>query len=282
MEPDDEVERIASIPDRETRLREATTGVSAAQRTMTELARMRRALVQELHEEGWSFAQIAEAAGISRGRVHQVRHQGPAPEGAFFGSDALTIATPLKVEQRDERPVVAAEDVTASQRLGELAKSLGFDVTYEQIPLTGKIDLNRSGLVVICGPRISPDVAAVLATDPVIQFAKVQGVWTLKDNKTDTTYYSGTDKDEPTPTDAAYLGRLARPDGKGSLLVFTGVHPQGTLGVIHLLANDLADLYRETRDQSFSLAVGVTYDPTTHDPTNVERLTPLYLHDQEA
>src|SRR6266542_6112942 len=151
----DEVARVAAIEDRVQRLRAATEGVSTAQRTMTELARLRRALVQELHEEGWTFAEIAEAAGLSRGRVHQVRHQGPAPEGAFFGRGPLRILTPLKREEKRARPVVAAEDVAASQRLGELARSLGFDIEYEQIPLTGTIDLHRTGLAVSGGPRIA-------------------------------------------------------------------------------------------------------------------------------
>jgi hypothetical protein len=48
-----------------------------------------------LHDDGWTYAEIAEATGLSRGRVHQVRHQGPAPEGAFFGRSPLRIATAL-------------------------------------------------------------------------------------------------------------------------------------------------------------------------------------------
>src|SRR6266545_2339710 len=211
-----DVDRIVSIPDRIERLRAATEGVSTAQRTMTELARIRRTLVQELHSEGWSYAEIAEAAGLSRGRVHQVRHQGPAPEGAFFGRSPLRIATPLKREERRARPVVAAEDVAAAQRLGELARSLGFDVEYEQIPLNGAIDLNRDGLIVICGPRISRDVAGVLETDPVLRFKKLRSGWALEDRTTGEVYMSGPDDDER-PHDVAYLGRLPRPDGNGTL-----------------------------------------------------------------
>src|SRR6266545_8410742 len=270
----DEVARVASISDRIERLRAATEGVSTAQRTMTELARLRRALIQELHEEGWTFAEIAEAAGLSRGRVHQVRHQGPAPEGAFFGRGPLRILTPLKREEKRARPVVAAEDVAASQRLGELARSLGFDVEYEQIPLSGNIDLNRDGLVVICGPRISRDVAGVLDTDPDLRFKKVATGWALEDRTTGEVYMSGPDDDER-PYDVAYLGRLRRPDGNGMLIVFTGIHPPGSLGVVHLLANQLAELYRDARKGPFSVLVGVEYDDETHEPTRVQTITPV-------
>jgi hypothetical protein len=273
----DEAARVAGIEDRVERLRAATEGVSTAQRTMTELARLRRTLVQEMHDEGWTYAEIAEAAGLSRGRVHQVRHQGPAPEGAFFGRGPLRIATPLKREEKRARPVVAAEDVTASQRLGELARSLGFDVEYEQIPLSGRIDLNRHGLVVICGPRISREVAGVLDTDPDLRFTKLDTGWALEDRTTGAVYKSGTD-DDGRPYDVAYLGRLRRPDGNGMLIVFTGIHPPGSLGVVHLLTSQLAELHRDARKAPFSVLIGVEYDEDTHEPTKVQTITPVHRH----
>jgi hypothetical protein len=69
-----------------------------------------------------SYSQIADAAGLSRGRVHQIRHQGPAPEGAFLGSGLVRIITPLKRDAIKARPVVAMEDVAASKRLEDLAR----------------------------------------------------------------------------------------------------------------------------------------------------------------
>ena len=53
---------------------------------------------------------------------------------AFLGLGRVTIATPLKQEAINARPVVAVEDVTGSQRLGELARSLGIEPSYETIP----------------------------------------------------------------------------------------------------------------------------------------------------
>lgn len=274
----EEVERIAHIEDRLARLRAATDALSRTQRTMTELARLRRGLIQELHLEGWSFAQIAEAAGLSRGRIHQVRHQGPAPEGAFFGGHPLTIATPLKREEAKSRPVVAVEDVAASQRLGDLVRSLGFEVDFEQVPQGEPYDLNRDGLIVICGPRINADVGSMLATDPVLNFERLSTGWALTDSSTAKTYISGQDDTPPRMADMAYLGRLNRPDGNGTAIVFTGIHPQGTLGVVQMLINDLTDLYRQAGSGTFSTLLEVEYDPETHEPTAVELATPIYHH----
>lgn len=271
----DDVARVTAIEDRVERLRAATVGVSTAQQTMTELARLRRSLVQELHSEGWSFAAIAQAAGLSRGRVHQLRHQGPAPEGAFFGAGPLTIVTPLKREERQARPVVAAEDVIAAQRLGDLLRSLGFEVSVEQLPLTGEIDLNRDGLILICGPRVSQDIAKVLDTDPNLRFTKLDDGWALRDETTGRIYQS---RPEGRPFDIAYLGRLPRPDGNGVLLVFTGIHPPGALGVVELLGNQLPELHRDARKGPFSVLVGVDYDENTHEPISAQTITPIHRH----
>jgi hypothetical protein len=278
---EDEVARIAAIADPAARLRAATEGLSVAQQTMTELARLRRALIQDLHKQGWSYAQIADAAGLSRGRIHQVRHQGPMPEGAFFGRGSVRIATPLKRDEIKARPVVAVEDVTASQRLGELARSLGFEVDYEQIPLGGHIDLNRDGLVVICGPRISSDVAGVLATDPILKFERLPAGWAVRDTRTGDVYASGQDETPASASDVAYLSRLGRPDGNGTVIIFTGIHPQGSLGVVQMLTNELADLHEQAGPGTFSTLLRVDYDPETNEPIDTRLITPVYRHDPE-
>jgi hypothetical protein len=273
----DEVSRIAAMRDPFELLRAATAQLSAAQEQVTELSRLRRRTIQELHQRGMSYAQIAEAAGLSRGRIHQIRHGGPAPEGAFLGAGRVTIATPLKQEAIKARPVVAVEDVTGSQRLGELARSFGIEPAYETIPLGGAIDLNRPNLIVICGPRLSPAVAGVLAQDKAVHFERASdGPWTLVDRTTDQVYRSGEDEDPATDRDFAYLGRLPRPDGNGSLMVFTGIHPQGSLGVVNLLSSKLADLYAEVGTDNFSAIVGTEFDRQTHEPIRVELVTPLH------
>ncbi|MFU8855168.1 sigma-70 family RNA polymerase sigma factor [Micromonospora sp. SL1-18] len=272
-----EVDRIAAIADPFELLREATARMSAAQEEVTELARLRRRVIHELHDSGMSYAHIAQQVGLTRGRIHQIRHGGPAPEGAFLGQGTVTIITPLKQEAIRSRPVVAIEDVTGAQRLGDLARSLGLEPSFETIPIGGEIDLNRPNLVVISGPRISEHVAQVLSQDRVLQFERANdGPWTLVDRTTGTVYRSGQDQKPQRSWDVAYLGRLPRPDRQGSLIVFTGIHPPGSLGVVHLLCTRIGELYSDAKTGHFSVLVGTEYDPDTREPRRVELLTPLH------
>jgi hypothetical protein len=274
-----ELERIAAIKQPFKLLRAATDRLGEAQREVTELARLRRRVVQELHAQGMSYAQIAEAAGLSRGRIHQIRHTGPAPEGAFLGSGSVVIVTPLKQEVRNARPVVAVEDVAAADRLGALARSLGLEVEQQHVGLDGKIDLDRPGLIVICGPRLSGAMGELYQADPVIAWEQApDGPWTLRDTKTGRLYRSGADEIPPVAHDVAYLGRLPRPDGQGTVMAFTGVHPPGTLGVVQLLISQIDSLWKQAGTGRFSVVVGVSHDPATNEPTGVEMLTPLYIH----
>ena len=273
----DEVQRISQIDDPFELIKAATARLNEAQREVTDLARLRRRKIQELHDDGLSYAQIAEAAGLSRARIHQVRHAGPPPEGYFLGSGEMVIVTPLKQDAIQARPVVAVEDVTAAQRLAELAQSLGMRSRHEHVSPSGDVDLNRPNLVVICGPRISAAVADVLAQDAAITFDRApDGPWTLRDHRTGATYRSGWDDDPTAPYDFAYLGRLRRPDAAGELLLFTGIHPPGSLGVTQLITSRVAELYEQVKDRPFSAIVRTDYDPTTHEPTHVELVTPLY------
>ncbi len=272
-----EVERIAAMRDRFELLRKATARMAAAQEEVTELAGLRRRVIQELHDMGMSYAEIAQQVGLTRGRIHQIHHAGPAPEGAFLGLGKVTIATPVKEDLVDGRPVVAVEDVTGAHRLGELARNLGLVPAFESVPPGGDIDLNRPNLVVICAPHLSPAVGQVLAQDPNLGFEQAgDGSWTLVDRATGTVYRSGQDEAPPRPWDVAYLGRLPRPDGQGSVIVFSGIHPPGSLGVVELLGTRITELYGELRTQRFSVLVGTEYEPGTHEPRRVELLTPLY------
>jgi hypothetical protein len=65
------------------------------------------------------------------------------------------------------------------------------------------------------------------------------------------------------------------------VLIFTGIHPPGTLGVVHLLASKLTSLYEQVGTGEFSTLVGVDYDPASHEPVNVQLLTPLHAHTKE-
>jgi transposase len=277
----DGYERIARISDPYELLRAATGRLAEAQQEVTELARLRRKVIQDLHAQGLSYAQIAEAAGLSRGRIHQIRHTGPAPEGAFLGTGAVTVVTPLRRDEGTRRQLVALDDVTAGKRVEDLARAFGLEVTAEHVTADGDVDLNRAGLIVICGPRMSAAVRAAYDTDPVIRWEQDQQGWALRDVSAGVAYRSGADADPARPQDVAYLGRLARPDGGGTFLAIAGIHPQGSLGVAHLLATDISGLWGQAAGSRFSVVVGTTYDPASHEPVRTELLSPLYRHDQD-
>ncbi|MEW2113800.1 sigma-70 family RNA polymerase sigma factor [Streptomyces sp. NPDC005474] len=279
----DELQRIMAIEDPYRLLREVTTRLADAQQEVTELARLRRRVVQDLHAQGLSYAQIATKAGLSRGRIHQIRHTGPAPEGVFLGRGAVVIATPLRRDDERGRTVVAVDDVSSGKRLEDLARSYGLDVASDHVPVTGEIDLNRDGMVVVCGPRMSQQMWDTYAQDPVLRWEQAEdGPWTLVDRRTGTVYRSGQDSDPKRPYDVGYLGKLPRPDGSGSVLAIAGIHTQGSLGVVQMLASDLATLWGQVGEHRFSTLVGVEYDPETSEPRSYELLTPLYRHDEES
>jgi hypothetical protein len=277
-----ELERIAQIEDPYELLRAATERLAEAQQEVTELARLRRRLIQELHAQGMSYAQIAQAAGLSRGRIHQIRHTGPAPEGAFLGVGSVTVVTPLRPDPASDRTYVALDDLTTGKRLEELARTFDLSVSYDHVSLSGEIDLNRAGLLVICGPRMSEAMREAYAKDPVLEWERDEVGWLLRDTRTGEGYRSGQEEDPQRPYDVGYLGRLPRPDGDGSIIAIAGVHPEGSLGVVNLLTTDIGALWGQVGGDRFSVVVGTEYDPRTHEPVRTELLTPLYRHDDEA
>jgi hypothetical protein len=277
-----EFERIAQIEDPYALLRAATERLAEAQQEVTELARLRRRLIQELHAQGMSYAQIAAAAGLSRGRIHQIRHTGPAPEGAFLGTGEVTVVTPLRPDPASDRTYVALDDLTTGKRLEELARTFDLSVNYDHVSLTGEIDLNRSGLLVICGPRMSEAMRQAYEKDPVLEWERDEVGWLLRDTRSGKEFRSGQESDPQRPYDIGYLGRLPRPDGQGSIIAIAGIHPEGSLGVVHLLTSDIGSLWGQVGNDRFSAVVGTEYDPVTHEPVRTELLTPLYRHDGEA
>lgn len=203
-----------------------------------------------------------------------------AAASAFLGDGSVTVITPLKQEAIRARPVVALEDVVGAQRLGELAKTFALDARFETVPIGGEIDLNRPNLVVICGPRLSRHTAAVLEQDAHIRFEPTSnGIWTLRDNNTGVVYRSGLDEVPARHWDVAYFARLPRLDDKGTLIIFTGIHPQGSLGVVQLITSTIREMHREVTNRCFSMLVGTQFDLDTGEPVRVDRLTPVYWHE---
>ncbi len=287
----EEADRLAKIEDHTERIRVASEVLAKLQADMTEAARLRRESIAWLREHGYSLAAIADLIGVSRARIAQLREAGPPPERAFLGTDTLTIAIPLKAgedpdialkpaEER-KRPVVSQEDVAASNELVELARDLQLGATIEYIPTSGKVDLNRNNLIVICGPKISATIAEALTADPVLHFdSDEHGRWFLVDQRSGQTYRSPSDDlDNPRPEDVAYLSRIPRPDGQGTFILLTGMHAVGSHGVIRYLGRELPELYRQVGTYRFSTVIACVFDLVTRSILSSRRVTPLYLHE---
>ena len=273
----DDVARVFAIEDKVERLKAATDGVAAAQQTINELTRIRSAVIRDLHAEGWTFARIGAAAGLSRARIHQVSTQGPAPEGLFFGHGSLTVLVP---EVRAGR-VVGAPDPGAPQRLEELLRDLGFTVTIEHFLPGRPVDLNRDGLIVLGGPELSPNLRQLISADPRLRRTVARAGdarRAIEDRAARRVYRPGGTE----PHDIAYLARLPRLDGRGSVLMIDGMHPPGSLGAIRLLATRLSTLHERAGTHLFSVLVACRFDRATGEPQEAELLTPVYRHDSES
>jgi hypothetical protein len=271
-----EVQTLCELPDPVERAKRAGDLLTRYQTVVTELSRIRREAVEELRATGMTQAEMAAALGMTRGRISQLVTTGPPPERAFLGTATVTVAFGGKAEAGKAKPgpVVAQEDLNAYEQLRELAHSVKLDTTYEVIPPPGVVRLNRDNLVVICGPRLSPLIGQVLESDPNLSFSTDENGWHLIERKTGRTYRSP--MDTGTPGDVGYLGRLPRPDGRGTFLYIAGIHAIGAGGIVHYLHQQMAELYREVRAKRFSTLIACEFDPQSREVLSSERLTPLY------
>jgi transcriptional regulator with XRE-family HTH domain len=274
-----DVEAVRELDDPLKQAQQASELLTQYQAAVTELSHIRREAIELLMAQGMTRAQLAERLGMTRARVGQLLAAGPRSERLFLGTGPLTVALGGKLEagKPDPGPVVSQEGLQAYERLRELALTLGLEAEHEIIHPPGLVDLNRDNLVVICGPRLSPVVAQVLASDPNLSFEHDQLGWYLVDHATGTTYRSPRDSGEP--SDYAYLGRLPRIDGRGSFLYFAGIHAPGNSGVVHYLESHLEELYGEVRTGRFSTLIACRFDPDTREITSSQRVTPLYRAD---
>ena len=88
-------------------------------------------------------------------------------------------------------------------------------------------------------------------------------------------FHSPSDKGEP--VDYGYIGRLPRPDGRGTFLYLAGIHAMGTLGVTQYL-EDAPGRAVPRGEEPAVLPAGAPARTTrasrAHD--GVDALTPIY------
>ncbi len=279
-----DLDELRGLPEPLDRARRAGEVQDRLQVMGKEVSRIRREAIEELLRGGMTQTQLAVELGMSRGRIGQLVSSGPPPERAFFGDDTVTIAVGQKIASdssstgpAENKPAMTKEDFISYERLRELLSSLQLDAQVEFIPPPGMIRLNRSNLVVICGPRLSPLLGQVLESDPVLGFERDDEGWHLVDRSTNTTYRSPLDKDNP--GDVAYFGRLPRPDGRGLFTYMAGIHAAGPMGVVHYLTTHLGEVYREVRGKRFSTLIESEFDADSREVQRSRRLTSVYIHD---
>lgn len=273
---DSEIKALSEVPDPIERAKRSGDLLGHHQAALTELSRIRREAVEELRASGMTQVEMAAALGMTRGRISQLVQSGPPPERAFFGTGTLTVAVGGKSEAGKSKPgqVIATADMASYERLRDLAASLKLDAAYEVIPPPGVVRLNRDDLVVICGPRLSPLIGQILEADQALGFDRDEDGWHLVDHRAGQIYRSPMDNGEP--GDIGYLGRLPRPDGRGTFLYLAGIHAVGAAGIVDYLDGHLAALYREVKTRRFSTLISCTFDPETHAVTSSEQVTPIY------
>jgi hypothetical protein len=271
---------VAAIKDPGERARAVNQLIDEYQAAIAELSDLRRETLRELLASGMPQMAIAEMLGISKSRVSQLLSAGSRPERAFLGTGMVTVAVGGKLEAGKAAPgaVVSSESFGGYEVLADLARSVGLEAAYEVVPPPGHIHLNRPNLVVLAGPRLLPFINQVLEADRHLGFLNDQHGWYLVDKNTGTQYRSPIDRGDP--GDYAYVGRLPRPDGKGTFLYLAGIHAPGNLGAAHYLADNLAELYRELKTRRFSMLISCQFDPADRKKIlSTDRLTPLYRHD---
>jgi hypothetical protein len=246
-----------------------------------------RAILDAGQDPEISNADVGRAAGVSRERVSQILGRGapPGPEVEFWDAPpdkTITVAVGEKTEAPKAAagplgPVLTAEAREAWDFLRELTDWYGLAADYESIQQPGFIRLNRRGLLVICGPRLSPQVADVLSYDDAISFTMDDDGWYIIDHRQGREWRSPMDDGEM--GDIGYLARLPRPDGRGNFLYIGGVHGGGTSGVAHYLSRNLPTIWSETKTSRFSALISCTLTPARRVESS-ELIAGPYLHER--
>lgn len=268
---------VAAIKDPRERALAVNKLIDEYQTAVAELSDVRRETFRELLASGMSQIAIAEMLDMSKSRVSQLLSAGTRPERTFLGTGTLTVAIGGKVETGKPQPggVVSAEAFGAYELLADLARAVGLDSKYEVVPPPGLVDLNRPNLIVLTNPRLLPFLSQVMGADPHLGYAVDDGGWYLVDKTAGTEYRSPMDRGET--SDYAYVGRLPRPDGKGTFLYLAGTHAPGTLAAAHYIADNIVELHRDLKNRRFSVLIVCDYDPKDRKKiSSTKPLTQIY------
>ncbi|MFG3618059.1 sigma-70 family RNA polymerase sigma factor [Nocardia sp. NPDC047654] len=239
----DDFDQVRNDPDPIRRGRKATDLMTIYQQRATELARLRKAAIEEAHRQlGMSYTEIAELLGLTKGRISQIRSTAPQPERAFFGVGPVSIGIPRRFgfEEGRERPYFDASDQATQEaieatltRLSLASNRFAIDPDSNEVP--------AGDAVVVCGPKSAPLARRLLANDPVFDFERTDEGWWITDARTSRRHQSPFRQDGSTRTDIGYFSR--RVDEGRVIVHIAGITSVGSLGVAHWIDRSLATLF---------------------------------------
>lgn len=260
----DDFDAVRADPDPLRRAQRAAALATRYQQRATELARVRKAAIEEAHrDKNLSYTEIAAALGISKGRITQIRGTAPGRERAFFGVGPVSVGVPLRrgIDHR-MRTYIDASDALAQEQAESLLLSLSLG--SERFTIEPDREEPPAGdAVVICGPRSAPVGARLLAEDQHLGFERHGERWFLVDRVSDERYSSPRLDDPPELADYGYFGRHREQDR--IVIHVAGITAVGSSGVLHYLTSNIRQLYDDLGDVSFSMVVRCTFadDETT-------------------
>lgn len=277
----EEVAAVADVADPLERAAQAHALVTRLAQVSSEASRVRREALGVLEDQEVSRLEIAKHLGITRTRVGQLVRSGPNPERALLSHDGGPVIIALGSKQAEVggtiSDMISRDAAEAHDALKHALDAYDVGSSREIVPAPGLVDLNRDRLITLGSPKVLPVVGQILASDPHLGFASDDTGRYLLDRTTDTVYRSPQDSGEE--VDYAYLGRLPRPDGKGSFLYLAGLHAAGTHGAARYLIDHAPELYRAVKGELFSLLVKTVYktDEGERVITGTEALTQTYV-----
>lgn len=269
---DDEFELLRREPDPLVRGRRATQLMATYQQRSVELARIRRAAIEEARDRlGGSYTEVARAFGLTKGRITQIRNSAPPAHRAFFGVGPLDVALPGRRIAAREDVVIAAEDDAVGAHMIAETEALSFTTERLIIDPAEEWEPDHDA-VIVCGPASAHIGHILMSEDPLITMRIGDGGrWGIVDQATGDTHISPMDDSEaPRRADHAYLSRRVR---NGHVVVhIAGLHALGSIGAAHYLTEHAPDLCSKFGDEPFSMAMTGEFDGMT--PTSLSVLIP--------
>ncbi|GAA3857506.1 hypothetical protein GCM10022243_23760 [Saccharothrix violaceirubra] len=255
----DDFDSLREDPDPVRRGKRATDLLAVYQQRSAELARLRRAAIEEARDLlGGSYTEVAKAFGLTKGRITQIRSSAPPEHRAFFGVGPLDLALPGRLIRERDALLIASEDDAAGLQLSAQADKLAFIVN--RVVLDPREEWEPAGdAIVVCGPTSAHIGHRLMGDDPCLRMAiGDNGQWHIVDQDTGQWYLSPLDEEAPVRADHAYIARHRW--GSRVIVHIAGLHALGSIGAAHYITNAAADLFADFGDTEFSMAVTTEFD----------------------